>query len=231
MKIVVLARRILFWLFLLIVFAMTLFTVVSVSTFDQVDRSLFGYKAFIVLTDSMKKTDFAAGDLVLIRETDPATLQSGDIVCYLSQSSDSFGQAVTHKIRRLTTTADGEPGFITYGTTTDTDDELVVTYPFILGKYRFRIPKLGFFFRFVKSTAGYILCILLPFLVLIAMEIVYCIRLLRKHREEQQCLLQTEREKLEAERAEHQRVLQELMAMQQHLSQETEQISSDPTQV
>ena len=35
------------------------------------DRSLFGYKAFIVLSDSMKATDFDAGDLVLVKEVDP----------------------------------------------------------------------------------------------------------------------------------------------------------------
>lgn len=229
MKIVNIARRILFWLFVVIVFAMTVFTIVSVSTFDQMDRSLFGYKAFIVLTDSMKKTDFAAGDLVLIKEVDPATLQSGDIVCYISQNSNSFGKTVTHKIRCLTNTANGEPGFITYGTSTDTDDEIVVTYPFVLGKYQFRIPNLGHFFQFLKTTPGYILCILLPFLALIAVEAAHCIRLLIKHRRQQQLLFQMEREQIEAERVENQRMLQELLTMQEQLRQETEQRPfSDP---
>ena len=232
MQIVNIARRILFWLFVVIVFAMTVFTIVSVSTFDQMDRSLFGYKAFIVLTDSMKKTDFASGDLVLIKEVDPTTLQSGDIVCYISQNSNTFGKTVTHKIRRVTTTADGEPGFVTYGTTTDTDDEIVVTYPFVLGKYQFRIPNLGHFFQFLKTTPGYILCILLPFLALIAVEVVHCIRLLIKHRRQQQLLLQMEREQIEADRAENQRMLQELLTMQQQLHQESNQPpSSDPAGV
>ena len=53
---------------------MTVFTIVSASTFDRSDRSLFGYKAFIVLSDSMAKTDFSAGDLVLVKEVDPDTL-------------------------------------------------------------------------------------------------------------------------------------------------------------
>ena len=57
-----------------------LFTVVSVLTFNRTDRQLFGYRAFIVLSDSMSATDFSAGDLVLTRDVDPSTLQPGDII-------------------------------------------------------------------------------------------------------------------------------------------------------
>ena len=64
---------------------------------------------------------------------------------------------MTHKIRRLTKTADGSPGFVTYGTTTDTDDEAIVTYPYVLGKYTGKLPKVGTFFTFLKTTQGYIL--------------------------------------------------------------------------
>ena len=64
---------------------MMIFTIVSVATFDRADRNLFGFKAFIVLSDSMKKTDFNAGDLVLVKEVDPSTLKEGDIIAYTSQ--------------------------------------------------------------------------------------------------------------------------------------------------
>ena len=59
---------------------MMIFTVISVLTFNRSDRQLFGYRAFIVLSDSMSATDFKAGDLVLTRDVDPATLQPGDII-------------------------------------------------------------------------------------------------------------------------------------------------------
>ena len=157
---------------------MMVFTVVSVNTFDRSDRSLFGFKAFIVLSDSMSKTDFDAGDLVLVKEVDPSTLKEGDIIAYTSQNTSHYGETVTHKIRKLTTDANGEPGFITYGTTTDTDDETVVTYPYVLGEYKTNIPKVGRFFMFLKTTPGYIVCILIPFLLLILLEGIRCIRLL-----------------------------------------------------
>lgn len=219
MKALKVIRSIVVWLIVVLAAAVMIFTVISVSTFDRADRNLFGYRAFIVLSDSMSRTDFSSGDLVLVKEVAPSTLKEGDIIAYTSQNTESYGETVTHKIRRLTTDANGEPGFITYGTTTDTDDETIVTYPNVLGKYRTHIPKVGTFFRFLKTTQGYILCILMPFLLLILLEGIRCIRLFKKYKSEQQAELRAERDKLEADRAETQRMLQELLALKAQMAQ------------
>ena len=219
MKVLNIIRSIFVWLMVALAVFMMIFTIISASTFDRADRSLFGYKAFIVLSDSMSKTDFNAGDLVLVKAVDPSTLKEGDIIAYTSQNTSNYGETVTHKIRKLTTDANGEPGFVTYGTTTDTDDETVVTYPYVLGKYSSHFPKVGTFFQFLKSTPGYIVCILIPFLLLILLEGIRCIRLFRKYKAEQQAELQAERDKIEAERAETQRMMQELLQMKAQMAQ------------
>ena len=238
MKALKIIRSIFVWLMVALAVFMMIFTIVSVSTFDRADRNLFGYKAFIVLSDSMSKTDFNAGDLVLVKAVDPSTLKEGDIIAYTSQNTSNYGETVTHKIRKLTTDANGEPGFVTYGTTTDTDDETVVTYPYVLGKYSSRIPKVGAFFQFLKSTPGYIVCVLIPFLLLILLEGIRCIRLFRRYKAEQQAELQAERDKLEADRAETQRMMQELLAMKAQMAQsngsetpKTDEAPSDTTTV
>lgn len=237
MKALKIIRSIFVWLMVALAVFMMIFTIVSVSTFDRADRNLFGYKAFIVLSDSMSKTDFNAGDLVLVKAVDPSTLKEGDIIAYTSQNTSNYGETVTHKIRKLTTDANGEPGFVTYGTTTDTDDETVVTYPYVLGKYQGRIPKVGTFFQFLKSTPGYIVCILVPFLLLILLEGIRCIRLFRKYKAEQQAEQQAERDKIEADRAETQRMMQELLAMKAQMAQnggetsKTDETPSDTTTV
>ena len=237
MKALKIIRSIFVWLMVALAVFMMIFTIVSVSTFDRADRSLFGYKAFIVLSDSMSKTDFNAGDLVLVKEVDPSTLKEGDIIAYTSQNTSNYGETVTHKIRKLTTDANGEPGFVTYGTTTDTDDETVVTYPYVLGKYSSHIPKVGRFFMFLKTTPGYIVCILIPFLLLILLEGIRCIRLFRKYKAEQQAELQAERDKIEADRAETQRMMQELLQMKAQMAQnggetsKTDETPSDTTTV
>lgn len=221
-------KNILVWLVVALAVCMMIFTIVSVNTFDRMDRSLFGFKAFIVLSDSMSATDFNAGDLVLVKETDPATLKEGDIISYQSTNTENYGEVVTHKIRKLTTDAEGNPGFITYGTTTDVDDENIVTYSFVIGKYQTKLPSVGKFFQFLKTTPGYIICILLPFLLLILVQGINSIRLFRKYKaeqmadikaeqEKQQAELAAERERMAVERAESQKMMAELMKMKEQL--------------
>ncbi len=219
MKALKIVRAIAVWLIIALAACMMIFTIVSVTTFDRADRNLFGYKLFIVLTDSMSATDFDAGDLALVKETDCESLVEGDIIAYTSQNTSNFGETVMHKIRTLTTDEKGNPGFITYGTTTDTDDETVVTYPYVLGKYVGHIPKVGIFFEFLKTTQGYIICILIPFLALILLEGLRCIRLFKKYKREVQEELDAEKSKIEADKAETQRMMQELLALKAQMGQ------------
>ena len=177
-------RNILSWTLTAAAAVMIIFTIVSLTAADREDRSIFGFRAFIALSDSMSATDFDAGDLVLVKEVDPATLKEGDIIAYISRSSASNGETTTHKIRRLTVDEDGKPGFITYGTTTDTDDEGIVTYGDVLGVYRGHIPKVGRFIAFIKTTGGFITCILVPLFLIVLSQGVSCIRLLQTYRQE-----------------------------------------------
>ena len=135
----------------------------------------------------------------------------------MKQNSESFGEAITHKIRKLTTDAEGNPGFITYGTTTNTDDEAIVTYPYILGKYQSHIPGLGTFFNFLKTTPGYFVCIFTPFMLIIIYEGVKFFTLFRRYRKEQMEEMQAERDKIEEERAANAKMLEELQALKEQL--------------
>ena len=205
------------WLMVLLAVTMMIFTVISCTTFNRNDRSLFGFKMYIVNSDSMAATDFNAGSLILVKEVDPSTLKEGDIITFMSQDTDSFGETITHKIRKLTTDAEGNPGFVTYGTTTDTDDETIVTYPYVLGQYQSHIPGLGTFFNFLKTTPGYFVCIFTPFMLIILYEGVKFFNLFRRYKKEQMDEMQAERDKIEAEKAENAKMLEELKALKAQL--------------
>ena len=77
---------------IVVIFALIMmcFTIFSIY-FNRTDKSIFTYKAFIVLSDSMSKTDFDAGDLILVKEVDTSTLKEGDIIAYTSQNIESYG--------------------------------------------------------------------------------------------------------------------------------------------
>lgn len=209
-------RTVLVWGVVLFAVGMMVFTVISVNMFGRNDRAIFGHKMYIVLSDSMSATDFSAGDLVIVKEVDPTTLHEGDVVAFMSQAADSYGQTMTHKIRSRTTTVNGEPGFITYGTTTGVDDEEIVTYPYVQGKYVFALPKVGSFFTFMKTPIGYLVCILLPFMLLILYQGINCVRIFRQYKKEQMQELQDEKDAIAAER----RQAEEMMAQMLRLKEE-----------
>ena len=220
---------VLVWLVVAVAVFMMIFTIISVNTFNRNDRNLFGMRFYVVLSDSMAATDFDAGDLVLVKKVDPTTLKEGDIIAYQSQNAENYGATVTHKIRSKTTDANGNPGFITYGTTTGVDDETIVTYPFILGKYQVALPKVGTFFQFLKTPQGYIICILIPFLLLIIYQGLNCVKIFKMYKAEQMSQLQAEKDALEAQRKQSEEMMAQLLVMQQQMAQQS-QSTAPPAQ-
>ncbi|HBA37087.1 MAG TPA: signal peptidase I [Firmicutes bacterium] len=195
-------KNILVILIVLIAISMMMFTILSTTSSSLKNRSLFGYKAFIVLTDSMSATDFKAGDLVIVKSTSPKKLKTGDIISYRSRDLEHYDEVVTHKIRKITTEPGGGPAFITYGTTTGIDDKEIVSHENVLGKYCFTLPKMGSLFQYLKTTPGYIMCILIPFLLLILIQALNAIRLFSKYKRETLEEMNEEKKKLEQERIE-----------------------------
>ena len=219
------------WVLIAFTAFMMVFTVVTVATVDRNDRSILGVKFYIVQTDSMSLSElnadldvhFNAGDIVIIKNVkDARALQAGDIISFMSTNSVSYGETVTHMIREVKRNQDGKVlGYVTYGTNTGADDEALVEPEYVLGSYAGKLPGVGKFFAFVKSTPGYVICILVPFLLLILYNGINVIRLFRKYKREQMAVMQEEKDKLEAERAENQRMMQELLALKAQLDQKS----------
>ncbi len=241
-KILNIALKVATWILIVFTVFMMIFTVVTVSTVDKNERSIFGMRFYIVKTDSMSLSDknaemdvhFNAGDIVIVKGLDEdgkRQLQAGDIIAFMSTNSESYGETVTHMIREVKTNREGKLlGYETFGTNTGVSDEALVEPSYVMGVYSGKLAGVGNFFAFVKSTPGYIVCILVPFLLLILYNGVNVIRLFRKYRREQMEEMQAEKDKIEAERAENQRMMQELLALKAQLDQKNgeEPLPSEP---
>ena len=227
-KILSIAFRIFAWILIAFTVFMMIFTIVTVNTVDKTDISIFGYKFYIVKTDSMSPSEknkdldvhFSAGDIVIAEvPDDPRALKKGDVITFISESSLSYGETITHMIYSVKTDKSGKAvEYTTYGTNTGAIDDAPVSPDFVLGVYAGKLPGVGNFFQFVRSMPGYIICILIPFLLLIIYNGVNVIRLFRKYKREQMEALQAERDQIEQERAESQRMMEELMALKAQLS-------------
>ena len=231
-KILNIALKVATWLLVAFTVFMMIFTIVTVTTVNQNDRSFFGLKFYIVKTDSMSPSEnnkdmdvhFSAGDIIFVTSVDPTSLQPGDIISFMSTNTDSHGETVTHMIREVKTADNGDViGYVTFGTNTGVDDEAIVQPGYVLGKYAGKLPGVGHFFAFVKSTPGYIICILVPFLLLILYNGVNVVRLFKRYRGEQMAALEAEKEAIRAERAENQRMMEELLALKAQLEKKNEE--------
>ena len=219
------------WVLVAFTVFMMLFTIITVSTVDKNDRSIFGVKFYIVQTDSMSWSEknkdmsvhFNAGDIVLIgnlSDKEKLNLDSGDIIAFISTNPESYLETVTHMIRERKY-EDGEfVGYVTFGTNTDTDDKTIVEPDYILGKYTGKLPGVGNFFAFVKSTPGYIVCILVPFLLLILYNGANVIRLFRRYKKEQTAIMENERAEIAEERKKTEEMLKELQALKEQLAKQ-----------
>ncbi len=180
----------------ILVVIMTVLTVFSMVFNRDGTASVFGVQAYVVQSDSMTP-EFAAGDVIFSEEVNPEELIAGDIITFISRDSASYGQTITHCIREVTT-HNGKLAFITYGIATGVDDGTPAAASDVLGRYAFRIAGLGSFFEFLKSVPGYIVCILLPFLVIIGLQIANIVSAVRAARAEKAAAAAAERSRVEA---------------------------------
>ena len=230
-KILGILSKILSWILIAVTVFMMVFTIFSVLTFDRNDRNLFGIRFYIVLSDSMSpsennkddKIHFNAGDIVLIKNVKNAKeLQAGDVIAFISQNSDNYGETVTHMIRERRLNEDGRLlGYVTYGTNTGANDEALVEPDFVLGTYAGKLPAVGRFFQFIKTPPGYIICILIPFLLLILWQGINTVRLFKRYKKEQMADMQAERDQIAKEREESAAMLRELQALREQIAKQS----------
>ncbi|MCC2333735.1 signal peptidase I [Cellulomonas wangsupingiae] len=100
---------------------------------------LIGAVPLTVLSGSMEPT-ISAGDLVVVRPTDPADLRIGDVVTVQPVSDDPT--LVTHRIVGVTHGSDGIAGFVTQGDANEHADEPVVPEQ-VMGRVVYTVPLVG----------------------------------------------------------------------------------------
>ncbi len=131
------------------------------------DGGLLGRRAFSV-NDELMTPKLKGGDLVIAEPR--SSYRSGDTVVYISSAVSDYG---SHHIRtiRESTTHKGHPAYTVFPTANGID-ELAPAYEVdVVGEVTAKIGGAGEFVEFVKSPGGYMLLVVLPFVLLIVGEI------------------------------------------------------------
>lgn len=121
--------------------------------------SVLGMTSMIVLSGSMSgdaPDHIETGDMIFARTVDISTLKVGDIITFMENGKTT----ITHRIIGIN--EDGT--FKTKGDANNTEDRLPVEPKNVIGKFMFRIPKLGDVAMFAQTPIGMLLFIGVPVL-------------------------------------------------------------------
>lgn len=107
------------------------------------------YKIMTVLSGSMKPV-FNPGDAIVGKKVNIDSIKIGDVITFKYNNS-----LTTHRVIN-TTNREGHLFFITKGDNNNVEDLSPVNSDFVVSKYLFRIPLLGFLIAFFKGVLGII---------------------------------------------------------------------------
>ena len=151
--------------------ALFAFTTLATKDNNQV-ASLAGFTPLSVVSDSMAPT-FNAGDLIIIKKCDPATLVEGDIVTFHTIINNEFALN-THRIDEIQTMGDVR-SYVTKGDNNAIADIHMISDGDIVGKYVAKLPYFGNVVQFLSSSTGFLLVIVLPLLLFFIYQVYHLI--------------------------------------------------------
>ena len=133
------------------VFTSVLVALVVILALLLVGVRVFGMQVFTVLSGSMEPV-YHVGSLIYVKETDPMTLQPGDVITFMLDEDT----VATHRI--VDVIPDEEDSsvirFQTKGDANDAVDGSLVHYKNVLGTPVFTIPKLGYLASYIQNPPG-----------------------------------------------------------------------------
>lgn len=146
-----------------------LFAFTTLATRDQNSvASLAGYTPMMVETDSMAPT-FHAGDLIIIRKCEPASLVEGDIITFHTIIQNEYALN-THRIDSIME-ENGVRSYVTKGDNNAMSDSHIIADGDIVGKYVAKVSGLGKVMKFLSSSVGFLIVIVLPLLLFFIYQI------------------------------------------------------------
>ncbi len=225
-------------IFYILIFLLLLFSIANLNKKDQYSvPSLFGKGFTTVETPSMagnEKDSFTMDDLVFLsvvtdknRDKKVNSLKVGDIICFKAWNAELRRDMLnTHRIVEIHYDDDGSVHeFITKGDANEVRDSVEVSLEDIRGIYTGKWVGAGKAMKFLQTSLGFGLCIVLPVALFFIAELVILILRLnkikkdkndQKHEAELEALREAQAKALEEEKA---RIRAEILAEQAKASE------------
>lgn len=122
-------------------------------------KSIFGYRYYTVLTNSMSP-EFNTGDVVFVHIEGAETINPGDIITFNpSRDSEAY---LTHRVTEKYEDYEGSgvTCFKTKGDANNAEDSFLIEEERVIGKVVFSVPKLGYIIRFLQLRWYFVIAII-----------------------------------------------------------------------
>jgi len=129
------------------------------------------FSIYTIVSPSMTPNINVYDAIVNVKVNDPRDIKKGDVITFISTSNLTAGTTITHRVKDITNDEDGNVCYITKGDFNPVEDQACAKYNNIIGKVIMRIPQIGRIQFFLASKAGWLLCILIPALIIISKDI------------------------------------------------------------
>ncbi len=146
---------------------------------------VFGYAMITVVSGSMRDAGFEVGDKAFIKQTEANELAVGDYIAFFDYvdpahprpatiangekptSNPRKNRIVFHEIIKIETDANGDLWFRTKGTNNASADYNVIYQDYVIGKHVDDGKGIVKFFKFVNSTTGIVLLVVVPCVIIL----------------------------------------------------------------
>lgn len=126
------------------------------------------HKVLSVISGSMEPA-IHTGDVIIIRPVARMEeIAEGDIITFRTKAEHDM--LITHRVVGIISVNKVPKAFVTKGDANDSEDLSTVSFEQVVGRYAFRVPYFGYISSFIRKPLGVVLVVIVPGLVLIALE-------------------------------------------------------------
>ncbi|MBE6140870.1 MAG: signal peptidase I [Firmicutes bacterium] len=134
------------------------------------------FSLYTIISPSMTPNIDVYDIVVDIRVDEPDEVQIGDVITFVSTSTESAGKTVTHRVISIIKDEEGNFSYQTKGDRNPIEDSGSVPFSNILGKVAIKIPQLGRIQLFVASKMGWMILIMIPALCILLKDMFKALR-------------------------------------------------------
>lgn len=139
------------------------------------NESFFGYKIFVIVSESMKPS-LDIGDVILTKEVSADSIKVKDVITYDGISDNMRGKIITHQVVKIMEEKVESSGkrqyiFYTQGTNNTIIDSTAVYEKQIHGKLIYKFHIISLISKTIRTTLGLIIFVIIPLSILFVFEI------------------------------------------------------------